>query len=54
LLEEDEIDLDDLGDSIPINTGSSKSASTKAMEKLRDQISRDMWQDYCDYVGREY
>jgi hypothetical protein len=53
LLEDHELDdTDSLGDSTPISTGS-KSAATKAMEKLRDQISIDMWQDYCKYVGRE-
>ena len=49
----DDEEFDDLGDSIPISTGS-KSTTTKAMEKLRDQISIDMWQDYCDYIGREH
>ena len=44
--------VDSLGDSTPISTGS-KSAATKAMENLRDQISIDMWQDYCKYIGRE-
>ena len=53
LLEDHEVDdRDGLGDSTPFRT-ESKSAATKAMERLRDQISVDMRQDYFKYIGRE-
>jgi hypothetical protein len=26
---------------------------TTKMDAKRDQIAKDVWNDYCDYIGRE-
>jgi hypothetical protein len=47
-------DIDEgAGDAIPLPE-TTRSQGTDAMKAFRDKIAKQMWKDYCDYIGREY
>ena len=40
------------GDNVP-EVQATQSSSSNTMKVFRDKIAKEMWEDYCSYIGRE-